>query len=288
MLGIDLALELHKEYTLYGLDVVHSPLSKVHRFRRCDITDTAQVRRAAAAARPAVVIHTAAWTDVDGCELDKKKAYRINSEGTKNVARACKVEGATAIYISTDFVFDGKKHRPYRESDRTGPLGVYGDSKLRGERALQRMMKEYYILRTSWLFGPYGKNFVDTVIEKAGTERVLKVVRDQVGSPTYTKDLAKAIRVLVEKIFAGHEMYGVYHVSNSGTVSWYSYAREIVRLAGVDNGKVVPITSRELARPAQRPRMSVLDNSKFTNTIKFRMRHWRKALEDFIALRLKG
>jgi dTDP-4-dehydrorhamnose reductase len=244
-------------------------------------------------ARPDIVIHAAAMTDVDGCELDSKKAYKINAEGAKNVALACRSAGAALIYISTDFVFDGKKKSAYKETDKTNPLSIYGDSKLKGELAVKKALKRYFILRTSWLYGRNGKNFVDTIITKAKSEKLLKVVDDQVGSPTYTKDLAKAIHALLQRIQPrpGHPAglyrpglgigFGVYHVSNSGAVSWFNYAREILKLAG-SGTKVIPISSKELARPANRPAMSVLDNTKFVKLTGYKMRSWQKALKDYV------
>lgn len=284
MFGIDLSQELHKDYEITGLDLVRSPQSTVHRFCKVDITDRRNARDVIANAKPDFVIHAAAWTDVDGCELDRDKAYRINSEGTKSVASACKAAGAILIYISTDFVFDGKKKAPYKENDKTGPLSVYGDSKLRGEDFIRKTPNGYFILRTSWLYGRCGNNFVDTIIEKAGAEKTLRVVDDQVGSPTYTKDLAKAIHKLLDKITPHASRltpYGVYHISNSGSVSWYDYTREILKLSGLKS-EVVPITSKELDRPAGRPAMSVLDNAKFIKFTGFRMRNWKTALKEYL------
>ncbi|MDD5496631.1 MAG: dTDP-4-dehydrorhamnose reductase, partial [Candidatus Omnitrophica bacterium] len=294
MLGTDLCQELRRDYEVYGLDLVRRTAYSVQRFVRCDITDEKEIINAVSRIKPDVVVHAAAYTDVDGCELDRKKAYKINTEGTKNVALACKKTGAVLIYISTDFVFDGKKKRPYKEDDRTGPLSVYGDSKLKGEIAVRKILKKYFILRTSWLYGKHGKNFVDTILAKAKEGKALKVVDDQVGTPTYTKDLAKAIRVLLDKSLSysvqrtaysvgvtqyavRSTQYGIYHVSNSGKVSWYEYAREILRLTG-SRTEVFPISSEELSRPARRPAMSVLDNSKIARFTDYRMRRWQGAL----------
>ena len=267
MLGEALTLELKKANEVSGIDI-----------GECDITDRDKTVEVLSGAKPDIVIHAAAWTDVDGCELDSEKAYRVNSDGTENVALACKACGAVLIYISTDFVFDGKKKAPYKESDRPNPLSVYADSKLKGEDAVKRILERYFILRTSWLYGSHGKNFVDTILARAKPEGVLKVVDDQTGSPTYTKDLAGAIYMLLKKIFGG---YGTYHITNSGHVSWYGYAREILRLAK-STAKVVPISSDELNRPARRPAMSILDNTKFIRFTGFKMRHWREALGDYL------
>ena len=290
MLGVDLCEELERNYEVFGIDCVQFTVYSVQYFVKCDITDKESVEQAVAKIKPDVVIHAAAWTDVDGCELDPKKAYRINVEGAKNVALACKKSGAILVYISTDFVFDGKKKRPYKEGDKTGPLSVYGDSKLKGEEAVRKILKKYFILRTSWLYGRSGKNFVDTIIAKAKSVKELKIVDDQFGSPTYTKDLAKAIHALVERsllrvqrseVRTQNTRYGIYHVSNSGAVSWFSYAKEILRLAGFKM-KVTPILSEELNRPAKRPAMSVLDNGKFENFTGFKMRPWKAALKDYL------
>ncbi len=288
MLGIDLCQELSGKYELYGTDVVHRTSYIVHRFTKADITDKESVVEIVKKIKPDVVIHTAAWTDVDGCELNKKKTYRVNVEGTKNIALACKICGATLIYISTDFVFDGKRKSAYKETDRPKPISAYGESKLKGEEAVKNELKKYFILRTSWLYGKHGKNFVDTILAeaKSPSAKALKVVNDQVGSPTYTRDLARAIRTLLDKVI-GHRSwvigrgYGTYHISNSGSVSWFEYTKEILRLAK-SGTKVVPISSEELARPARRPAMSVLDNSKFMKFTGYRMRDWKSALKEYL------
>ncbi|MFH0763957.1 MAG: dTDP-4-dehydrorhamnose reductase [Candidatus Omnitrophota bacterium] len=289
MLGADLSSELGKYYEVYGLDI--SVGVDAERCLECDITDGDKISERISKIKPEIVVHAAAMTDVDGCESDKEKAYKINSEGTGNVAAACKESGAALIYISTDFVFDGKKSSPYVESDKPNPLSVYADSKLKGEEAVAKFLKNYFILRTGWLYGKHGKNFVDTILEKAKTGKALKVVDDQIGSPTYTKDLAKAIRVLIDQEYSNQvrsvrlttrsNLVRIYHVSNSGSVSWYEYAKEILRLAG-SGAEVVPISSGELNRPARRPAMSVLDNSKFIRFTGYKMRNWKDALKEYI------
>lgn len=291
MLGLDLSQELRSDYVVEGSDIAASERQAI-KFYQGDITDRDNIAGVISDARPNFVIHTAAWTDVDGCEYEKDKAYIVNSEGSGNVAMGCKKAGARLIYISTDFVFDGKKEKPYRETDRTSPISIYGDSKLKGEEKVRAALREHFILRTSWLYGAHGKNFVDTIIAKAGDQKVLKVVDDQVGSPTYTVDLAKAIHRLLDKLTqpkAGgpapeRRAYGIYHVSNSGSVSWHDYAAAILKMAG-SGTKVVPISSKELARPAGRPAMSVLDNAKFFRFTGYRMRSWRAALRDYIRRR---
>jgi dTDP-4-dehydrorhamnose reductase len=295
MLGVDLCEELRKNYVVIGADLVTSHKSvrseaepprrgHVTRFIKCDVTDEDGVIKVISKLSPDIVIHTAAWTDVDACELGKDKAYRINSEGTENVALACKKAGATLIYISTDFVFDGRKRSAYKETDRPNPVSIYGDSKFIGENAVNRILTKYYILRTGWLYGANGKNFVDTILAKAETEKELKVVDDQVGSPTYTKDFARAIHKLIDMADSRWPIVdgcGIYHVTNSGSVSWFEYAKEILKLAGLKT-RVIPISSGKLGRPAKRPAMSVLNNSKFTKFTGYKMRNWKQALKEYI------
>ncbi|MFA5142549.1 MAG: dTDP-4-dehydrorhamnose reductase [Candidatus Omnitrophota bacterium] len=286
MLGTDLCSELSADYAVYGADLaVNCQLPVAGKKIICDITDGADVADAFGKLRPRFVIHTAAWADVDGCELDGGKAYAVNSAGTQNVALASEEAGATLIYISTDFVFDGRKKSPYIETDKPGPLNIYARSKLSGEESVKKIMTNYFTLRTSWLYGKNGKNFVDTIIDKAKAARELKVVDDQAGSPTYTKDFAKAIHTLLDKITMDHQPstinYGLYHVSNSGGVSWYEYAKEILKLSGLDT-KISPISSEELGRPAKRPAMSVLDNSKFNIFTGHKMRPWKDALKEYL------
>lgn len=285
MLGTDLCKELRHKYEVIGTDLAGSRESAAGRFKKADITDRKSITAFIKQIRPFLAVHTAAYTDVDGCELNPEKAYKINSDGTRNIALACKACGATLIYISTDFVFDGKKQRPYRETDEAHPVSVYGDSKLKGEEAVKNILKKYFILRTSWLYGKYGKNFVNTIIAKAKSDKVLKVVNDQIGSPTYTKDLAKAIRKLMDKIVGSRQpvvgSFGIYHVSNSGSVSWFDYAKKILSRANI-RALIIPISSKNLDRPAKRPAMSVLDNAKFVKLTGYRMRGWQEALKEYV------
>lgn len=279
MLGIDLSRELQLDYEVYGIDIIHGPRATVRGFQEADITDRNSISSVIKKIRPGIVIHAAAWKDVDDCEFDKKKAYAINAEAVKNVAQASKEIGATLVYISTDFVFNGKKKNPYKETDRADPISIYGASKLKGEKAVKKILKRYFIIRTSWLYGKYGKNFVDTIISNARTEKILKVADDQVGSPTYTKDLAKAIRMLLKD--SVQPSYGIYHITNSGSVSWYEYAKEILKLSK-SGTKVRAISSDELDRPARRPGMSILDNSKFVKLTGYKMRSWKRALKEYL------
>lgn len=283
MLGIDLCQELKGGYNLVGIDLCRHIRSKVTKYFKCDITDKKRLNSVICAERADIVVHLAAWTNVDGCELEPSKAYDINCEGTRNIALACKSSGAVLVFVSTDFVFDGKKRTLYRETDKPNPLSVYGDSKFKGEEAVKSVLDKYFIIRTSWLYGRYGKNFVDTIAAKGASEVSLRVVSDQVGSPTYSKHLVKAIHTLLDKVTKhGFDGYGIYQVSNTGKVSWFKYAKEILRLTG-SRAKVIPITSRELDRPAKRPSMSAMDNTKFIKLTGYRMPCWQAALKEYLS-----
>lgn len=273
---MDLCSELSRDYEVIGIDIINSQSG----FIKCDIADKDKTIKSIVDAKPDLIIHAAAWTDVDGCESDPPKAEEINSIGTKNVTDSASRLDIPCVYISTDFVFDGNKTSPYKEEDVPSPINVYGRSKFMGEKSI-KSLKEYIILRTSWLFGMHGKNFVDTIIKKAKKENSLKVVSDQLGTPTYAKDLAKAISKMLQ-IFRQKKAYGIYHISNKGVVSWFDYAKEILKLSGFSNIEIKPIKSDELSRPAKRPAFSVLDNAKFENTFGFVMRNWQDALKDFI------
>ncbi len=225
--------------------------------------------------QPEVVIHAAAYTDVDGCENNRDLAHRVNAVGTHHVARAAEKSGAKLVYISTDYVFSGRKRTPYVETDNPHPLNVYGQSKWEGEQFVQQSCSRYMILRTSWLYGRVGKNFVRTILSKADQEEELRVINDQVGCPTYAKDLAAAIATLI-KI----ETYGLYHAAGQGPCSWFEFAEEILKLAGISK-KVIPISSQDLNRPARRPRYSALSQQKL-NGLGIALRPWRDALAEFI------
>jgi dTDP-4-dehydrorhamnose reductase len=238
-----------------------------------DITDESIIGQIADS-RPQVVIHAAAYTDVDGAESDADRAYAVNATGTRNVARGAAKAGARLVTISTDYVYDGTKTTPYVERDPVAPQSVYGASKLAGEREALAAAPDAVILRTAWLYGE-GKNFVRTMIRLAGERNELRVVSDQVGSPTSADDLSRAVRALLDTRAAG-----VYHAVNAGSCSWHEFAVTIFGLAGLDR-RVIPITTTELNRPAKRPARSILDCSKLT-TLGIRMRSWQDALADYL------
>ena len=228
--------------------------------------------------RPEIVIHLAAYTDVDGCELDKEKAFAVNAEGTRHVALAASKCRARMVYLSTDYVFDGDKREPYSESDPPRPLNVYGDSKLKGEQYVQELVKDFLVIRTQWLYGPFGKNFVDSILRQAREKKALSIVNDQTGSPTYTVDLAKAISGLIQ--FGAR---GIFHVANSDPCTWYTFGQAILKLSGVNQVRVIPISSKELGRPAARPFYSVLNCQKLKKETGLIMRPWSEALEDYLS-----
>ena len=277
MLGVDLYQTLREEYEVTGLDRRDFPCSPSPSVNKTDITDLEAVKELFSRLTPNFVIHAAAYTDVDGCEKDADKAYEVNALGTRNIALACQGSDTPVLYVSTDFVFRGDKGIPYDEFDEPAPINIYGRSKLAGENYIQSLLSKYFIVRTSWLYGLRGKNFVTTMLKLAREKSVLRVVDDQVGSPTYTKDLCQQIKRLVAT-----ELYGIYHITNSGNCSWYQFAKEILKLAGMREVKVVPITSEELARPAARPKFSVLENYCLRLSLDTGMREWKDALKDYL------
>jgi dTDP-4-dehydrorhamnose reductase len=223
-------------------------------------------------------VNAAAYTDVDGCETNRDLAFAVNGEGVGHLARVSTDIGAKLIQISTDYVFDGGKGSPYREDDPTGPLSVYGQSKLLGEQNA-RLNPDHLIIRTQWLYGLHGKNFVETMLRLATERTELTVVDDQIGSPTWTVDLAGAIRALI----AG-DCRGTYHAANAGFCSWNEFARAIFAEAGVAI-TVKPMTTTELNRPAPRPLYSTLDCGKLSRDTGFTPQGWRDALTSYLSLR---
>jgi dTDP-4-dehydrorhamnose reductase len=228
--------------------------------------------------RPDIMVHIAAYTDVDGCELNEEKAFAVNAEGTKHVALTASRCQAKMVYLSTDYVFDGNKREPYLESDSPHPLNVYGRSKWKGEQYVQELVKDPLIVRTQWLFGRYGKNFVTSILRQAGEKRVLSVVNDQIGSPTYTVDLAKAISALIQ-----FDASGIFHVANSDLCTWYTFGQAILKLSGMDKVRVIPISSKELGRPAIRPSYSVLNCQKLKKKTGLTLRPWSEALKEYLS-----
>jgi dTDP-4-dehydrorhamnose reductase len=250
--------------------------------RDADIRDFQQVERLITATRPEWIVLTAAYTDVDGSERDPEGAFAVNGKGTENVAVVAEKYGAKVLYTSTDYVFDGKGTRPYEPADTLTPINVYGASKARGEQAIQAGLRDWCIVRTSWLFGASGSSFPEKILRAAETRPELSVVSDQVGSPTYTRDLAAAIRSLVHA-----DARGFVSVTNSGICSWFEFAKEILRQAGKNNA-VKAIDTVQAARAAKRPAYSVLSPAAL-HALGITVRHWREALPPYLAeLRTNG
>lgn len=241
-----------------------------------DVTDSEQCRAVLKKHRPDAIIHCGAYTAVDKAESEPDEAFRVNGAGTRNLAVAASAAGIKLCYISTDYVFDGTGAVPYNEYDLTNPQTAYGKSKLAGEYAVQTMHNRFFIVRTSWVFGKYGNNFVKTML-KMGIERdSLKVVSDQLGSPTYTYDLAHFLLELVQT-----ENYGIYHASNTGICSWHEFAQAIFEERGIKT-QVDPCTTDEFPRPAPRPAYSVMDHSAIRSNDFQPLRPWREALQHYL------
>jgi len=246
-----------------------------------DITSIESVMDVVHSVKPEVVINCAAYTDVDGCESNVEKAMEVNAEGVAYLAMACREIGALLVQISTDYVFDGGKGAPYPEDDPPHPLNVYGESKLAGELNAA-ISPEHLIVRTQWLYGLHGKNFVETMLKLSAEKDELSVVDDQIGSPTWTVDLSKAIIALVEK-----NCRGIYHAANAGFCSWNGFAKGIFEASGLPV-TVKPMTTEELNRPARRPLYSTLDCSKLATDTGVGMQPWREALNEYLRIRRSG
>jgi dTDP-4-dehydrorhamnose reductase len=271
MLGTDLMGLLAKS----GTEVLAVDLEEL------DITEADAVSEFLARYRPGLVINAAAFTDVDACETMQEAAFSVNAQGTANLANACKDVSAVLMHISTDYVFDGRNRQPYDEEEAMSPLGVYGRSKAEGEKRVRMILPDNHcIVRTEWLYGTKGKNFVDAILRQVETKDRLTVVDDQTGSPTYTVDLAAALLKIADK--GG---LGTFHVTNSGETTWHGFACKILEMAEISGVRVEPIKSRDLERPAPRPGYSILSNARFTELTGERLRDWEQALGAYLAER---
>ena len=266
MLGSDLFTQMSLHHDVVGMDQ-----------EEIDITSAADCAKAIEDTKPQIVINAAAYTNVDGCETAKKECFAVNAEAVKNISVACQNKNIRIIHFSTDYVFNGSASSPYKEDENCDPINMYGASKLAGERYLQALAQNYILIRTAWLYGVNGKNFVRTILEKAKTTPKLKVVDDQLGSPTHTKDLAAAVDHLIEK-----NAQGILHVTNRGSCSWYEFAVKILQGAGIDDVEVSPIKSDQLTRPAKRPAYSVMSMQKFISTTGKAMQPWQLGLQDYL------
>jgi dTDP-4-dehydrorhamnose reductase len=266
MLGSDLMDVLGRDHEISGVDV-----------GEFDITSATDCLRVVGEFKPEVIVNAAAYTDVDGCETNRDACFAVNAEGVRNIACACKGSGAKIVHYSTDYVFDGTKGEPYLEDDPCRPINAYGASKRKGEQFLIETAENHVLIRTAWLYGRQGKNFVKAILAKAKGEGMLRVVDDQVGSPTFSFDLAQATKLLVER-----DCRGIFHVTNRGVCSWFQFAQKILEYAQVSGVTVEPIRSDELSRKAKRPAYSVLSNRKFMEATQKTMRPWQVALNDYL------
>ncbi|MBG9785015.1 dTDP-4-dehydrorhamnose reductase [Shouchella lehensis] len=264
-----------------GQDLVNTFLQanyQVHGLTRedLDITNPVDVKSIFEEVKPDIVLHSAAYTAVDHAEEDIDKAYLVNAIGTRNIAVEANAHNSKVVYVSTDYVFNGTAVEPIHEFQDVSPIGVYGRSKLAGENYIRDLTNKSFIVRTSWVYGKNGNNFVKTMLKLGQEKDSLNVVADQVGSPTYTVDLANKILEIVST-----EKYGTYHVSNSGKCSWFEFAEAIFEFSGTDI-KVNPVTTDEFPRPAKRPAYSVFDHMGLRLNGFSEVRHWRVALEEFL------
>lgn len=270
-LGYDVMRELEKRgHTGIGVDV-----------EEMDITDAAKVEEVIKASDVETVIHCAAYTAVDAAEDNVDICRRINADGTENIARVCKELDLKMIYISTDYVFNGEGTRPWEPDDEREPLNVYGETKYEGELAVEKYLEKYYIVRIAWVFGVNGKNFIKTMLKLSETHSELNVVNDQIGSPTYTRDLAVLLADMAER-----EAYGRYHATNEGLCTWYDFAKEIFRQARKEI-VIHPVTSEQFPSKAKRPHNSRLNKDKLEENGFRRLPAWQDALGRYLEILLQ-
>ena len=269
MLGTDLVCLLEEnEHEVLATDI-----------QELDITRLESIKKMAGDIAPDIIVNCAAYTNVDKAEEEPAETFRINGLAVKNLALVCRDSGIGLCHISTDYVFDGTKKGPYLPDDLPHPINTYGRSKLAGENHVREILNKFYIVRTSWLYGKHGKNFVYTILDLAKKKKELRVVDDQVGSPTWTVTLCRAI----EKLIATKK-YGVYHATDrtENGISWYEFAREIVRLSGFKTG-VIPRKAKEIPHPAQRPKNSLLDTTTVEFVVGENLPPWKNSLEKFLS-----
>ncbi len=267
-LGHDVVNELAKRgHTPIGVDV-----------EEMDITDASAVEKEMKKEPLDAVIHCAAYTAVDAAEDNREICMRVNAEGTRNIARVCRELDLKMVYISTDYVFDGEGERPWEPDDPRDPLNVYGESKYQGELAVEEYLEKYFTVRIAWVFGVNGKNFIKTMLRLAESQKEINVVNDQIGSPTYTYDLAVLLVDMVET-----EKYGRYHATNEGLCTWYEFAKEIFRQAGVDI-RVNPVSSDEFPAKAKRPHNSRMDKRKLVRNGFRPLPPWQDALKRYLEI----
>ena len=265
MLGCDLLAQFKYRHEVVGMDR-----------DEIDITCADECQKAIEDTKPQMVVNAAAFTNVDGCEAAREECFLVNAEAVKNIAEACRDKNIPVIQFSTDYVFDGTGSRPYEEEEPCNPINVYGASKLAGENHLRTITDNYILIRTAWLYGAGGKNFVQAILDKAKATKKLTVVDDQTGSPTCTRDLAAAVELLIDK-----NARGVFHVTNRGSCTWFEFAKKIVKEARIEGVEILPMKSSELQRAALRPAYSVLGLQKFIAATGKTMQPWQLAFSDY-------
>ena len=266
LLGKEILDRFREEWEILATDI-----------RDCDVTNSREFRKVMRGFQPNLVIHCAAYTAVDRAEAEEGSAFDVNVAGTKNVARECREHGSLLVTYGTDYIFDGNIRRAYTEEDTANPLSAYGRSKWEAEKALREEGPEHLLIRSQWLYGPHGKNFVFTILDKAKKGESLRVVSDQTGCPTYGRDLADATYRLLE---AGAR--GTFNFSNEGEVTWYDFASFIIEHACAGKASLSPASSSELPYPARRPAYAVLDKKKYREKTGHVPRRWEEAALDFL------
>lgn len=269
-----LGSEVVKTLEMYGHEVWGTDISYAD--DKIDITRQDQIRYALSSFRPSWVLNCAAYTNVDLAEEHEDQALVLNAKGPDLLAHACRRLSIRLMHVSTDYVFDGAKGSPYTEEDAPNPINVYGASKLAGENAIRHSMEDYIIVRTQWLIGHKGRNFVSTILSAAQINESLRVVNDQWGSPTFASDLARAMAQLLEA-----DARGVYHVCNRGKATWFDLAKKAIEIVGLGT-KVIPVSTDEFPRPAKRPPYSILSTKKFSEKTGKLMPLWQTSLENYI------
>ena len=274
ILGAALAERLSREYKVIALG--HS---------ECDVADSKRVERIFGRHRPWLALNAAAMTDVDACQENPEKARAVNAKGPYNIAKSAAKYNSIVIHISTDYVFSGRKNRPYQENDHARAVNIYGETKLEGERLLRKTLKKHIIIRTSWLFGKGKDNFINNIIKRSQKEKVLKIASDKYSSPTYTLDLARAIAEIISLIDGSacpDKVYGTYHISNRGYCCWYEYAQVILKSAKITRVKLEPVKMGQINFKARRPVFSALDTTKYLRLTAKPLRKWQTAVKDYI------
>ena len=266
-LGYDVVKECEKR----GIEVIGVDVEEM------DITDAAACEQVITEAKADAVIHCAAYTAVDAAEDNEDLCRKVNAEGTRNIAEVCRKLDIKMMYFSTDYVFNGQGERPWEPDDPREPLNVYGQTKYEGELAVQELLEKYFIVRIAWVFGVNGKNFIKTMLRLGKERGAVSVVDDQIGSPTYTYDLARLVVDMIQT-----DRYGIYHATNEGLCSWYEFACQIFKAAGMNQVKVTPVDSTAFPAKAKRPHNSRMDKSKLAENGFEPLPSWEDALERYL------